>query len=119
MPLFIILQLVLLTVTDGNGGFEGMGIVLIGVVGTLALFVLNSWVVFTCWRQKQTLLLGGLLLPSVIGLVESLWTIGPFPIRQLINATIVAPFLWIWLFVGLLSLPLIASLVHALRRRSV
>jgi hypothetical protein len=56
--LFIILQPVLLTVTDGTGGFEGMGVVL------------------------------------------------------------VAPFLWIWLFIGLLFFPLIASAVHTARRRS-
>jgi hypothetical protein len=118
LVLFIALQLVLLTVTSGNGGFEGIGVVLVGVVATPALLVLNSWTVIIRWRNNLSLLLGGLLLPIVIGLVESLWTIGPTPVRHLIDKTIVAPFLWIWLFIGLLFFPLISSVVHASRRRS-
>jgi hypothetical protein len=116
--LFIIWQPVLLTVTDRNGGFEGMGVVLVGVVATPALLVLNSRTMFIRWRRKQSLLLRGLLLPSMIGLAESLWTIGPASIRHLIDKTIVAPFLWVWLFIGLLFFPLIASAVHTARRRS-
>jgi len=117
LALFVALQPLLLTATSGSGGFEGMGVVLVGVVATPALLLLNSWVLFVRWRKNTSLGLGGLVLPGVVGLVESLWTVGPTPIRWLINATIVAPFLWIWLFVGLLFVPLIVSITRARRRR--
>ena len=117
LALFIALQLVLLTATSGTGGFEGMGVVLVGVVVTPILLVLNAWVLFVRWRKTLSLGLGGLMLPGVIGLMESLWTVGPAPVRGLINATIVSPFLWIWLFIGLLFAPLIVSATHAYRRR--
>ena len=94
-----------------------MGVALVGVVATPALLVLNAWVLFVRWRRKGTLAIGGLMLPGVIGLMESLWTVGPTPIRWLINSTIVSPFLWIWLFIGLLFVPLIVSATLAYRRR--
>ena len=114
---FLALQAALLTATSGHGGFEGMGVALVGVVATPALLVLNAWVLFVRWRRKGTLAIGGLMLPGVIGLMESLWTVGPTPIRWLINSTIVSPFLWIWLFIGLLFVPLIVSATLAYRRR--
>lgn len=117
--LFFLLQIVLLTLTSGTGGFEGMGVVLIGVVATPALLVLNGWTVLIRWREKRSLLYGGLFLPCMIGLVESLWTIGPAPIQHLINKTIVAPFLWIWLFIVLLFLPLITSAIYTYRRQPI
>lgn len=118
LALFVALQLGLLTATSGTGGFEGMGVVLVGIVATPSLLVLNTWLLFVRWRINYSLSLGGLLLPGVIGLMESLWTVGPASVRGLINATIVSPFLWIWVFVGLLFVPLIVSAAHTSRRRS-
>ena len=118
LVLFVSLQLGLLTATSGTGGFEGIGVVLVGVVATLALLVLNTWLLLVRWRKNRSLGLAGLVLPGVIGLVESLWTVGQAPVRGLINATIVSPFLWIWVFVGFLFVPLITSAAHASRRRS-
>jgi hypothetical protein len=37
--------------------------------------------------------------------------------RRGINAAFVAPFVWIWMFVALLFVPLLISVIHAARRR--
>jgi hypothetical protein len=96
---------------SSSGSWDGMGLAIATVISVPGILVANGWVLPLRWSARRHLFAAGLALPAVLLLVEYLWLYGG-PFRRIINAAFVAPFLWIWLFVLLLFLPLIASIVH-------
>jgi len=116
--LFLVLcEVALLLSLDGSGSFDGLGVAIITVLSIPGMLAANCWVFPLRWSARRHVFAAGLALPAVLVLVEFLWLHGG-PFRRLINAAFVAPFLWIWLFVLVLFTPLIASLVHARRRKT-
>ncbi len=110
-------QVALLLSLSGSGSWDGMGLVLATLFILPGMLLANCWVLPWRWTTRGQLFAAGLALPAVLVLAEFLWLHGG-PVRRLINAAFVAPFLWVWLFFLLLFVPLIASLVYAARRRS-
>ncbi len=110
-------QVLLLLSLSGSGSWDGMGLGLATLFILPGMLVANCWVLPWPWTTRRQLFAAGLALPALLVLAEFLWLYGG-PARRLIHAAFVAPFLWVWLFFLLLFVPLIASLVYAVRRRS-
>ena len=114
---FIAIQFILIESTSGTGRWDGMGIFFGSIFIIPGLLIANFWVVPIQWGRRSALLFSGLAIPAAIGAVEYLWLWGPSRIRWAINSTIVEPFLWIWLFALLMFMPLLISIVFAVRNR--
>lgn len=104
--LFVFYQLVLIGSKDGSGSWDGMSIFFGSLFIVPALLIANCWVLFIAWTRKFSLILAGILLPTVIGAMEFFWMHGPSRIHSAINAAFVAPFAWLWLLAILLFAPL-------------
>jgi len=115
--LFIANQAALLGATSGGGSWDGMALGLGSLVLIPGLPVLNCWVIPIRWIRRLSVFLAGMILPTLIGIVEYLWLLGPYEIRGALNSTIVAPYIWIWLFVLVLCTPLTVSMIRAFRLR--
>lgn len=113
LPVLVLLvcEAALLHSLSGSGSWDGMGLAIVTVLSIPGMLVANGWVFPLRWSARRHLFAAGLALPAVLVLVEYLWLYGG-PFRRLINAAFVAPFLWIWLFVLLLFVPLFASIAH-------
>jgi len=115
---FVLYQALLLESLSGTGSWDGilLGLGLIFMVPGLLLA--GCWVLAWPWTSRLKVFAAGLALPAVLALVEYLWLYGSDAIRHAINAALVSPFAWIWVFVALMFVPLAASLALAWKRRN-
>ena len=112
----VIYQVLLGVSLDSSGSWDGMGLVVAMILSIPGMLVANCWVPMHSWATRRKVLVAGLALPALLALTEFLWLYGG-PARRIINAAFVAPFIWVWLFVALLYLPLAASIVVVLRHK--
>lgn len=117
LVVFIAYQFALIGSQSGTGSWDGMTLFFGSLFITPGLLIANGWVIPVQWDSRIAVLLAGLGLPAVVGAVEFCWLYGPYKIRWAINSTMQAPFPWIWLFTALLFVPLLISIVYAVRRR--
>ncbi|HTT08530.1 MAG TPA: hypothetical protein VMH34_07050 [Gammaproteobacteria bacterium] len=112
---FIGYQFALIKSLDGTGSWDGMSLAFGSLFIVPGLYVTNLWVVMNQWARKSEAFIAGMMIPSVIALVEYLW-VGDYSYkaRTAINHAFIAPFLWIWLFVFMLFTPLIVSIIRAI-----
>jgi len=114
---FVLYQALLLESLSGTGSWDGILIGLGLIFMVPGLLLAGCWVLAWPWTSRLKVFAAGLALPAVLALVEYLWLYGSDTIRHAINAALVSPFAWIWVFVALMFVPLAASLVLAWKRR--
>lgn len=114
---FLLYQALLIESLSGTGSWDGILLGLGLLVMIPGLLLAGCWVLAWPWASRRGVFAAGLALPAVLALVEYLWLYGSDAIRHAINAALVAPRAWVWLFVALMFVPLAASLLRAWRRR--
>lgn len=114
---FALYQAVLMESLSGTGSWDGILLGLGLVFMIPGLLLAGCWVLAWPWASRRSVFAAGLVLPAVLALVEYLWLHGSDAIRHAINAALVSPHAWVWLFVALMFVPLAASLACAWKRR--
>jgi hypothetical protein len=110
---FVAYQMLLIGSTSGTGSWDGMTIFYGSIFIVPGLFVANCWVLPLQWPHRSSIFLASLSLPAVIGLVEYAFLYGGPNIRRMIHAAFVAAFIWVWVCIILLFMPLLASVAYA------
>jgi len=117
LPVLVLLvcQALLILSLDSSGSWDGIGLALGSLVIVPGMLVANCWVLARPWIARGRILGAGLALPAALVFVEFLWLHGG-PLRRIINAAFVAPFVWVWLFALLFFVPLVVTVARGKKR---
>lgn len=115
LVLFVGWQYLLIASTSGTGSWAGMTLFFASLAVVPALLVLDLWVLGVRWRGHFRCFFAGLALPALVGAFEGWLMYGPTAQHRSLDRLLDTPYAPLAAIA--LCVPLIAAIVHALRRR--